>query len=61
MIVLVSQTKLPDSSNPLSDIVGAVQYMILTNKYLSILDQDINKNNNNVRVFGIPKKFLSVG
>lgn len=40
--------------------------MILTNKYLSILDQDINKNNNNnnnnnVRVFGIPKKFLSVG
>ena len=37
------------------------QYMILTNKYLSILDQDINKNNNNARVFGIPKKFLSVG
>ena len=26
MIVLLSQTKLPDSSNPLSDIVGAVQY-----------------------------------
>ncbi len=26
MIVFVSQTKLPDSSNPLSDIVGAVQY-----------------------------------
>ena len=25
MIVLLSQTKLPDSSNPLSDIVGAVQ------------------------------------
>ena len=26
MIVLLSQTKLPDSSNPLSDIVGAVQF-----------------------------------
>ena len=26
MIVLLSQTKLPDSSNPLSDIVGAVHY-----------------------------------
>jgi len=26
MIVLLSQTKLPDSSNPLSDIVRAVQY-----------------------------------
>ena len=25
MIALMSQTKLPDSSNPLSDIVGAVQ------------------------------------
>ncbi|SUA51596.1 Uncharacterised protein [Oligella ureolytica] len=25
MIVLLSQTKLPDSSNPLSDILGAVQ------------------------------------
>lgn len=29
MIVLVSQTKLPDSSNPLSDIVGAVQPLFL--------------------------------
>ena len=27
MIVFVSQTKLPDSSNPLSDIVGAVHYV----------------------------------
>ena len=27
MIVFVSQTKLPDSSNPLSDIVGAVQLL----------------------------------
>ena len=26
MIALMSQTKLPDSSNPLSDIVGAVQF-----------------------------------
>ena len=29
MIVLLSQTKLPDSSNPLSDIVGAVQYVVI--------------------------------
>lgn len=30
MIVLWSKTKLPDSSNPLSDIVGAVQYWVIT-------------------------------
>ncbi|MEZ2693559.1 hypothetical protein ACBQ04_12715, partial [Psychrobacter faecalis] len=28
MIVFVSQTKLPDSSNPLSDIVGAVHRVL---------------------------------
>lgn len=28
MIALMSQTKLPDSSNPLSDIVGAVQFRV---------------------------------
>jgi len=28
MIALISQTKLPDSSNPLSDIVGAVHIFI---------------------------------
>ena len=28
MIALMSQTKLPDSSNPLSDIVGAVHFAL---------------------------------
>ena len=31
MIALMSQTKLPDSSNPLSDIVGAVHTVELKN------------------------------
>lgn len=34
MIVLLSQTKLPDSSNPLSDILGAVQ-VVNSNRHLT--------------------------
>ena len=34
MIVLLSQTKLPDSSNPLSDIVGAVHNVAADNWFV---------------------------
>ena len=49
MIALMSQTKLPDSSNPLSDIVGAVHSAISRRSIASFVCQLFAQPDTHVR------------